>query len=287
LIGGRGIDTRGGCTVGEIEPGLHDDVPEAEYHGHAGSLSVSGAKVLLRSPAHFAHQREHPPPPKAIYDYGHAAHKLVLGVGDPIAVVDAADWRSGAAKAARADARSEGAVPMLRKDYAKVESMADRLSSHAVAMQLLSEGRPEVSAYALDEPTGVLRRGRVDWLHPALLVDYKTAVSAHPDDLSGRYGVMRKNGYDQQAAWYTDLLRDLGHPAEAFAFIVQEKEPPYEVAVVYIDEDDLADARARNRLALEMYRDCTASGIWPGAVPDTSIARLSLTERAHTLEDMS
>ena len=71
-------------------------------------------------------------------------------------------------------------------------------------------------------------------------------------------------GYHMQAAWYLDLWRDLGADVEAFAFIVQEKTPPYLVEVVELDEDALDLGRRRNARALEIYRDCRASGVWPG-----------------------
>lgn len=270
-------------------PGLHDDVPEAEYHAHRGSLSVSGAKVLLKSPKRFRWEQEHPVF-KSIFDFGSAAHALVLGVGAELVVheYDAEKVKSpkstNAWKAEQAEVREHGGVLLTPAEYAQVEAMADELSSHTLAMQLLSAGKPEVSAYAIDEETGVMRRGRVDWLHPSLLVDYKSAASSHPDAWAGRYGVISKMGYDLQAAWYTDLLRDIGHPATAFAFIAQEKEPPYEVSVIFVDDADLYAARERNRLALQIYRDCTASGIWPGALPDTSAARVRLDQPTYLEE---
>ena len=267
-------------------PGLHDDVPEAEYHGHKESLSVTGSKVLLRSPKKFRYQQDHPQH-KDVFDFGAAAHRLVLGVGAELHVVYAGDWRGSAAKAERAAARENGATPILEKDYAKVQAMADELSGHTLAMRLLSEGKPEVSAYAVDEETGVMRRGRFDWMHPNLLVDYKSAVSSHPLDLAGKYGAVRKWGYDSQIAWYTDLARDCGHPAEAFALIFQEKEAPFEVTVVYVDDADLYDARERNRLALQVFRDCTESGKWPGAVPDDSAIRISLDQQTYIEERVS
>src|SRR5690606_14164602 len=162
--------------------------------------------------------------------------------------------------------------------------MADKLSEHPLAMRLLSDGRPEVSAYALDEEAGVMRRGRFDWLGASVLTDYKTCASADPRDLAGRYGTVKKWGYDQQAAWYTDLARDLGHPAAAFAFIFQEKAAPYDVTVAYVDDADLWEARQKNRHALERFRDCTESGVWPAYLPSDTAARLSLTEQTYIEE---
>lgn len=264
-------------------PGFHSGIDEAEYHADRTSLSVSGAKVLLRSPALFRHEQENPVH-KDTFDFGSAAHRLVLGVGPEIARLPFADWRSKEARTERDLCRAEGRIPMLDVDYFKVAAMADELSSHTLAMRLLSEGEAEVSAYALDEETGIMRRGRFDWLHPNLLVDYKSAASADPRDLAGRWGVVSKWGYANQASWYTDLARDLGHPAEAFAFIFQEKTAPYQVTVAYIDDADLWQARAQNRSALERFRDCRESGIWPAYVDSSTAVRLSLTEQSYEEE---
>lgn len=258
---------------------LITDMPEVEYHAHAGSLSQTGAKVLLDCPALFRWQADNPKPHRAAFDYGHAAHELVLGVGQGLAIIPPTS-RSKADQVAHAEAKeaayAEGKTPVTSEDYAKVQAMADRLSSHTLAMTLLSDGQPEVSAFATHEPTGVLRRSRFDWLAPTLIVDYKTTASANPRDLAGRYGSVQKWGYDFQAAWYLDIARDLGHPAQEFAFIFQMKEPPYLVTVAVLRDSDLADARERNRQALEMYRDCTESGYWPGYLADDEYAVLSL-----------
>ncbi len=264
-------------------PGFHPDIPEAEYHADRDSLSVTGAKTLLRAPALFKWQQDNPVH-KDVFDIGTAAHRLVLGVGAPIAVIDADSWRSKAAQEARDAARGRHETPLLAADHQRVQAMADRLSSHQLAMRLLSDGQAEVSAYAPDEETGVMRRGRFDWLGSSVLTDYKTAASVDPRDLAGRYGAVKKWGYDQQTAWYLDLARDLGHPALAFAFIFQMKEPPYLVTVAYVDEADLYDARQRNRLALETFRDCTESGTWPGYLPDDEAAVLSLTDQTYQTE---
>jgi hypothetical protein len=259
-------------------PGFHANINEDEYHADLGSLSVSGAKVLLRAPARFHYEREHPVH-RDVFDIGTAAHALVLGVGmDRIYVAPFDDWRTKAARLEQETARADGLVPILPADWLKVCDMADELSAHKLAMELLSEGDAEVSAYALDEPTGVMRRARFDWLGSTVLSDYKTAASAEPAAFAS---AAARFGYHMQDAWYTDLARDLGHPAAAFAFIVQEKEPPYLVTVVELDDEAVALGRAKNRQALERFRDCTESGSWPGYIPDDEIARVPLPRWAH------
>jgi hypothetical protein len=248
--------------------GFIDDLDEATYHAHPTSLSVTGAKTLLKAPALYKWQQDHPVH-KDVFDFGSAAHALVLGVGADICAVDYDSWRSKAAQEERDQIRADGCVPLLTADYVKVQAMADVLSSHRLAMRLLSDGKPEVSAFAVDEATGVLRRGRFDWLGPTILTDYKTAASSEP----GAFVKAAANfGYHMQAGWYLDLARDLGHPAQAFAFIVQEKEAPYLVTIIELPADLVEVGRARNRRALERFRDCTESGIWPGYVPDDQFA---------------
>jgi hypothetical protein len=262
------------------------DLDEREYHADRNSLSVSGAKTLLRAPALFRWQQDNPVH-KDVFDFGSAAHQEVLGIGPGTAIIPATSRAKAdqeAHKAAKEAARADGKIPLTAEDAEKVDAMAGELRKHALAMRLLREGEPEVSAYALDSATGVMRRGRFDWLGANVLTDYKTAASVDPADLAGRYGSIKKWGYDAQAAWYTDLARDLGHPASAFAFIFQSKEPPYLVTVAYIRDDDLWEARQRNQRALELFRDCTATGQWPAYIADDSAAVVSLTQQTYDTE---
>ena len=48
------------CWVATERSGFHEAIPEAEYHADRDSLSVSGAKTLLKAPAIFRHQQDHP-----------------------------------------------------------------------------------------------------------------------------------------------------------------------------------------------------------------------------------
>lgn len=258
--------TRRRSRVGTI--GFHDDIPEADYHADRDSLSHSGAKLLLKAPALYRYRLDNPEH-RDVFDFGQAAHKKVLGVGATICPIDADDWRTNAAKAARVEARERGEIPLLAKDAEVVDAMADVLSTHTLAMRLLSDGKPEVSAYSLDEATGIVRRCRFDWLGSNILVDYKSAASAEPDAF---VKAAANYGYHQQHPWYLDVAAALGHPADAFAFIVQEKTPPYLVTVIELPADLVELGRRRNRVALERFRDCTESGLWPGYLPDTEFA---------------
>lgn len=250
------------------EPGLYHGVG---YYPLPGSLSVSSAKTLLKAPALYKWQREHPTHSDA-FDFGSAAHALVLGVGlDSIYVAPFDSWQTKAAQAERKIARESGLSPILPADWRRVCDMADQLSSHETAMRLLSGGHAEVYALAVDPETGVMRRAWIDYVTPAVASDYKSAASVEPGAFAT---AVAKYGYHMQAAWTLDLLADLGEPADAFAFIAQEKEPPYLVEVYELDEAAVDRGRDLNRRALERFRDCTETGIWPGytARPHTTLS---------------
>lgn len=239
------------------------DMPEHEYHAHP-AFSQSGAKVLLKSPARFKWERDNPVH-RDVFDEGSAAHRLVLGVGADIYVVPAESWRTNDSKMQQAEARRNGLVPVLPETYERVAAMADKLSEHSLAMQLLSAGDPEVSLFHTDPATGVKIRGRFDFLGAVIASDYKTTAKEDPQAF-GRS--VADFGYHMQAAWYLDLLEAVGLPRQAFAFIVQSKTPPYDVFVSDLTDAAIQRGRELNRRAIERFRDCTASGLWPSPVRD-------------------
>lgn len=239
--------------------GIHDGVPEAEYHSHPTSLSVSGAKLMLKAPALFKYRQTHPEH-RDVFDFGSAAHATVLGVGAEIIVVDAEDWRTKVAREAKEAARAAGKAPLLKADYQRVLDMAAELEKVPLVKQLMKDGRPEVSAFCEDERTGVMRRSRFDLLDD-LVIDYKTAVSAERNTF-GRSAATY--GYHQQAAWYEEIALDLGQKVRGFLFVVQEKTPPYLCNVIELVPSAVARGAELNRRALERYRDCVAADSWPG-----------------------
>ncbi len=256
--------------------GVHPDLTSTAYHADpvpGGSLSFSGAKSLLAPscPALFAYERIHGRPDKPSFDFGHAAHREVLGVGEAIVAVEAKDWRTNAAKAEAKAARDAGKVPLLAEDYITVKAMAQALREHEWASALFAEGSglPEQSMFWEDPDTGVMCRARHDWLrHPnpdgrLLCVDYKSAHSVEPGALRK---VVANNGWYMQAPYYLDGITALGLDGgrgAAFLFVAQAKTPPYLITVVELDREAMEAGRAQNRRAREIFRTCTESGHWP------------------------
>lgn len=254
------------------------DVDEATYHAHP-ALSASGAKRLVTAcPAIFKHEQEHGRPPKPEYDFGHAAHGLILGMGEPVSVIDASDWRGKGAREARDAAYANGNVPILAAEYERAQALAAAVKAHPIAGALFSEGKPEVSAFWHDEQWGIDRRARFDWLTdvgPDLgrpcIVDLKTSTTADPRAF-GRKAY--DFGYDIQDAYYRDALTASGIEDPAFLFVVVDKAPPHVVTVVELDTEARRIGRARTDRALEIFRDCTAAGMWPGYTDEIELISL-------------
>lgn len=244
---------------------IQEGISDADYHADRKSLSSSGARLLLESPAKFRWQMDNPPPSTPTFDFGRLAHVMVLGEGSEVAVVDARDWRSKAAREARDEAYIAGKIPALASEVQTAEAMREAVFANSVARTLLFRGKAEVSWYADDPETGIRLRARPDWLPDGdgrpMIVDYKTAASADPK-VFGRK--VFDFGYHIQAAWYVTVAELLGMENAAFLFIVQEKAAPYLTSVCELDAEAFAAGKARMREAIRIYRDCTESGVWPG-----------------------
>lgn len=278
-------------TAVELEQGIFE-LTDEEYFGPqlaATTLSSTGARELLKpgGPARFRHKADAGTvETKRAYDLGHGFHTLTLGAGpQPVEVPgsgkDPEAWRTDADKAKVAALRAEGKVPLRPKDYATAVAMRDAVWQHPVASKLLSEGLPEQTLIWRDQATGVLCRAKADSLRPDGIVDLKSAESAAAEALSK---AAHSHGYAIQAPFYLRGFRAL-RPAVVpfFAFITVEKEPPHLVHVNQLGERALAYGDRKVSEALEIYRDCTASGVWPG-YPEDEITEIDLPAYVRTEE---
>jgi len=269
----------------------YDDMSEAEYFAHP-ALSCSGAKLLLppNCPAIYKHARTHKRPDKAVFDIGHMAHKQVLGVGAPLQLVEADDWRTKAAKEQRDAAYAVGSVPLLAKDWELVQGVSAAILAHPIASALFEPGTgwPELSLFWRDDLHGIDKRARVDWLRPAvdgraIAVDLKTCVSAEPTAIGK---AVANYGYSMQADFYTEGITSRGLAEDvAFLFVFVEKTPPHLITVCELDAEALRHGRVRNERASQVFAECSATDTWPAY--STDIELISLPRWATYVEDFA
>lgn len=243
--------------------GVVEDMDDTEYHAFYEILSSSGARDILppSCPAEFRWKQEHRVE-KPYFDEGHAAHKLVLGIGQPIVEIPFTSWQYKEAKLQREAAYQRNEIPLLTEKKQMVEDMAAALQKHPVARDLLQGGKPEQSLF-WDDPSGAVLRARPDyaWDDWSTLIDYKTSTSAQPEAFAQ---AVAKYRYHMQDDFYSQGVINLElHPDPRFLFIVQSKEPPYAVSVVQLDGAARSMGYHLNRQAIELFASCQRTAHWP------------------------
>lgn len=261
-----------------VYQGIVPNLEESVYHS-LPSLSSTGARLLLDSPAKFRYRIDNPPLIEASkkFDVGSAIHAKVLGTGYGVDVIPAellavnGAISTTAAKAFVAEVRAAGRIPMTQKDFDAIDGPAEAVLAHSGARQLLTQpGDAEVSVFATDPETGVDVRARFDFLPRAseglrIGVDLKSTRDASKREFEK---AVARYEYGIQRAWYVDTLYMVtGEPAE-MVFLAVEKEPPYltgiyQLPTIWARKGHLAAKRAR-----EVFAECTETNVWPG-LPET------------------
>jgi hypothetical protein len=249
------------------EPGIYDGIPEDLYHSDPvpdGSISSTGVKDILSSPARFAYNQEHGRDPKKAWDIGKVFHALALGTGCDVAVLAFDDYKKQDAQKAKKAAYAAGQVPLLAREYAEVEAMFAAFRAAPVSRLLQPDGLPERSLFWQDDETGVWCRGRLDHSNGLTTVDLKTADDASP---GGFAAACAKYGYHYQQVLYKRGIRALGLAGDLepeFLFAAIETKPPYLSAVYDVPDDAIDVAEVRVSQALRRFAECQRTGYWPG-----------------------
>lgn len=122
-------------------PQIIEALSDLDYHS-SPALSASGAKLILKAPAHYRWAMDHPPKTTATFNLGHAVHSLVLGSGRPVTMVQSDDYKTKAAREERDHALTMGAIPLTRTEHAQVAAMAEAVLNHPLAAALFTDGQP-------------------------------------------------------------------------------------------------------------------------------------------------
>lgn len=239
--------------------GIWGYVSNSDYHRDPALGSSSLKTLATKTPAHFEYNRWNPKS-SAAFDLGTVAHSLILeGDESGVEVLDFPNWTTKNSKDAAAKARAEGKIPLLSKDWVTVQAMRDSVMAHPEASDLFTGHKAEQSVFW--EEDGLMLKCRPDAQKPGILVDLKTTVDADPRE----FGRIANNfGYHQSAAHYIDGWHAATGDTLPFMFVLVEKTAPYLVSVVSLDAEAIDYGRQLNDRAKRIYKECTASGNWPG-----------------------
>ena len=261
-------------------PGVFPEMPFETYLA-IQAFSASTAMTLLRT---FPARLKDPQPPRKPLEDGRIAHKLVLeGVNDledseRYIVTPKGFSMSHTTKHADLIAHIEatGAQPISQERADMINGMFAALKRDKVVMQALSNGRPEVSAFWIDEEFGIPCKARFDWLPNTgrLLPDYKTAASIDDDELARS---VKNYGMAHRSAHYQDAARAIGHGKDhpegpLYLPIWQEKTAPYWISMRPVDSMDVHLVRPEIAKAKAIYQHCLEYDHWPGPTHFREIA---------------
>lgn len=265
----------------EFIPGLVEGLDIAAYHAME-PVSKSGLDSIALSPAIFWARHRDPmrpaPKEKAGQLEGNLAHCSILEpyefekryVVGPTVNRNTKIWK----EFVEANA---GRVAIQADQYEAATRQAVSVRSLPDIGDVLANGKPEVSAFWIDEETGSECRCRPDWVHPigddkVILADVKTYSIASPGEF--RRQVARK-AYDKQAAYYSDgYAKASGKEVLGFIFLAVETEWPFAANAFMLDEDSLESGRQKYRANLRTYAECMRTNQWPGYSTGIDVIRM-------------
>lgn len=242
----------------------------AEYDA-IKALNYSRLKKLADSPLAYRDALTRPQVETPALTFGRAVHVKILepALFDQQYVVrpPEADFRKTEWKQWRDDALGRGLEILSADDGQTLEEMAEAAYRHPVAADYLSRpGKSEHSLTWTDPHSGRLCKGRLDkLLYDGTILGYKTTSQFSQRQFQSQAWQLF---YHAQWAFYRRAVIELGiHSDPPVIEIVQQKAPPYDVAVYDITAPIIDAGELTYREWLDILARCERTGEWPGAYP--------------------
>jgi len=244
------------------------------------ALNQSAAKKLLVSPAHYQAYMNTPHEETKALRFGTFVHSAILEphtLNDLYATAPDVDKRTKEGKAAFAEFATANAGKTILD--AEESALGHLVASHAkMALKHHKVAFGVTEAMYHVDYNGIPLKAALDGVCGDYIWDIKTTDDASP---AGMLKSIRNYRYNLQAYWYR-LVYELatGHRPLGFRFLFVEKEPPFACSVCEVGPELMSWAIADFEKALTLYRDCTASGVWPAYPDDIQVIDIKTTSTA-------
>ena len=225
---------------------------------------------MRKSPAHYLYMVQNPQKETPALLFGTAAHKYVLETEDfwkDYVLAPEVDRRTKAGKEAWNNhlEQLEGKSSISISDYTTIQDMNESILRNPTAKILLKTGVHELPVAWVDPVTGEHCKCRPDCLTQyngeKYIVDYKTTQSCADGHFER---ACRNYGYKLQAAMYAEGVFQATLESYKFAFVAQEKNPPYVVRVYFCDQGFIDEGMEIYRTLINKYHECKTADSWPG-----------------------
>lgn len=251
------------------EPGVYYTVPFSEY-ARWDAFNPSSVKVLLADSAMaMRHTIDHGRESTDSMDLGRAEHCCLL---EPEKFEYAYRvWTGGVRRGKEWDAFEDKALAddcevLTQKELEACIAMRDSVLAHEASRELLAgRGSAEVSVVWNDPGTGLLCKGRIDWLGGHKLVDIKTASDPKPWAFITQ---ATKLLYHVSIGAYVDGLKQHGIDIESAHFIAVGNKPWHDVVRYDIAPSALRRGRQLWIEGLQRVAWCMKHDQWPGFCSD-------------------
>lgn len=223
---------------------------------------------MRKSPAHYIYAATHEKAPTPALIFGTAAHKYILETDaffNDYILLPKLDRRTREGKAKWEEITSSGKTPISEEDYNTILDMDKAIRENPTAAQLLKTGEHEIPIAWTDWETNEACKCRPDCITTyegdKYIVDYKTTTSCEGGAFERS---CRAYGYKLQAGMYTEGVMADRFEQHKFAFVAQEKTPPYAVRVYFCDPGFVEEGAELFRDLIRIYHKCSEAGEWPG-----------------------
>lgn len=228
------------------------------------ALNYSGAKELLKSPAHYqAYLNQEREETKALR-MGSLIHCAVLqpeALNEKFITAPEVDRRTKEGKETYAAFQSSlkpGMTVVSAEESAECHIIASR-ARHT--LERLGVEFDQTEFMFTTDHNGVQLKCAIDGVAGDYLWDLKTTEDASP---AGILKSIRAYRYNLQAYFYRLCYETAyGRRLLGFRFLFIEKTPPFATAVVEIGPELMSYAVSDFEKALQTYRECTTLGEWP------------------------
>jgi hypothetical protein len=231
----------------------------------SSAVNWSSLKHMAESPLVYRHRLENERTDTAALALGRVTHTLVFEPGKFDSTY--AIWTEGDRKGkayAEFVAANEGKTIFKPKDIETATAMAEAVRNHPLVRPYLVGGLYEHAIYWTDPETKIACKARPDWLLPAqrTLLDLKSTKSID----ARRFGndAARYSYYAQLGHYDNGVIHALGWVPKRRLIVAVEKDPPHDVAVFELSNDDIFAGKEEVRALLARLKECRATGHWPG-----------------------
>lgn len=258
------------------EPGIYPGVPFDEYVAWDAVNNSFLWTMKTKNAAYAKYEQEHPKQTKAL-KYGEILHALALepdtfrqrylaapkclkntNVGNDIYE----HWKKGL----------NGRKEFDCADYAKMLKLDKALRSKRIH-KFIEQGEAEVCILWIDKKTGLLCKGRLDYLlrKHAVIIDLKSTIYPFKERFEKEIWNL---GYYQKAAFYCDGYTEMTATPPAFTFLIYDKNPPHDSVARELSAKSIIAGRISYREQLKKYKEYKESDYWPGFPNEIEVTSL-------------